>query len=63
MLSGFRALGVAPVALFFAAIGVGAARLHLRMQLDPSLAGVLEAGLVLSVLLVAGLRTRLLREG
>lgn len=65
MLSGFRALGVAPVALFFAALGVGAARLHLRMQLDPSLAGVLGAGLVLSVLLVAGLRTRLLisREG
>ncbi len=60
MLSGFTAVGVVPWALFFAAIGVGAARLHLRMQLDPSLAGVLETGLVLSVLLVAGLRTRLL---
>lgn len=59
MLSSFRAIEVAPVALFFAALGVGAARLHLRMQLDPSLADVLGAALVLSVLLVAGLRTRL----
>ncbi len=59
LLSGYRPLLTVPIALFFALIGVGSPRLELRMQLDSSLGGIIEAALVLSVLLANGIRTQL----
>jgi simple sugar transport system permease protein len=59
LLSGYRALLTVPIALFFALIGVGSPRLELRMQLDSSLGGILEAALVLFVLLANGIRAHL----
>jgi simple sugar transport system permease protein len=51
MLAGFDARLVAPVALFFSALNVGSLQLPMTMQLESSLAGVLEGVLVLLVLL------------
>ncbi len=62
LLSGLRAQAVPLVVLFFAAIQVGSPRLELRMYLDSSLGGVLQAGTVLFFLLVRGLRQRLSKE-
>lgn len=59
LLASYRPQLVPLIALFFAAVGVGAPRLELRLHLDSSLGGVLEASLVLAVMLVAGWRARL----
>jgi simple sugar transport system permease protein len=56
LLSGFRAAWIAPIALFFAAIQVGSTQLSLRLGIDSSLAGVIQGILVLSVLIVGGLK-------
>ncbi|MBC7224787.1 MAG: ABC transporter permease [Anaerolineae bacterium] len=58
MLAGYRAVWVAPVAFFFAAITKGSLQLPLEMQLDSALGGVLQGVLVLFVLLFQGLRAR-----
>jgi ABC-type uncharacterized transport system permease subunit len=58
MLSGYRAVGVAPVAFFFAAITKGSLQLPLELQLDSALGGVLQGVLVLFVLLFQGVRAR-----
>jgi simple sugar transport system permease protein len=58
MLSGYRALWITPVALFFSALTKGSLQLPLEMQLDSALGGVIQGTLVLSVLVVQGLRTR-----
>jgi simple sugar transport system permease protein len=52
MLAGFDALLVVPVALFFSALSVGSLQLPLTMQLESSLAGVLQGSLVLFALLM-----------
>jgi ABC-type uncharacterized transport system permease subunit len=57
MLAGYRPLWVVPIALFFAAVGVGSPRLELSMQLDSALGGTLEGVIVLFVLLAQGART------
>lgn len=54
LLAGFRAAPVAPLALFFAALSVGAFQLELRLDLDSSVGGVIQGLLVLFVLLAAG---------
>ncbi|HHX65819.1 MAG TPA: ABC transporter permease [Chloroflexi bacterium] len=59
LLSGLRAPWVLPIVLFFASIQVGSPRLELRLQLDSSLGGVLQASIVLFFLLVQGIRRRL----
>jgi general nucleoside transport system permease protein len=51
MLAGFDARFVAPVALFFSALNVGSLQLPMTMQLESSLAGVLQGALVLLALL------------
>lgn len=56
LLSGFRAVWIAPIALFFAAIQVGSIQLSLRLGIDSSLAGVIQGIMVLSVLVVGGLK-------
>jgi simple sugar transport system permease protein len=60
MLVNFSAALAAPVALFFAALNVGAIQLPITLKLDSALAGVLQGTLVLFVLLAEGLRGRLM---
>jgi ABC-type uncharacterized transport system permease subunit len=62
LLAGYRPQWVPPIALFFAAVGVGSPRLELNMHLDSSLGGVLEASVVLAVMLVSGWRARMARR-
>ena len=59
LLSGLRAQAVPAIVFFFAAIQVGSPRLELRMQLDSSLGGVLQASAVLFFILVRGWRAKL----
>jgi ABC-type uncharacterized transport system permease subunit len=56
LLAGYRPMWILPIALFFAAVGVGSPRLELNMQLDSALGGTLEGIIVLFVLLAQGLR-------
>jgi simple sugar transport system permease protein len=58
LLAGFRAIWIAPIALFFAMITIGSTQLQLRLALDSSLGGVLQGVLVLFVLLAQGWRAR-----
>jgi len=62
LLSGLRAQWVPLVVFFFSAIQVGSPRLELRMQLDSSLGGVLQASIVLFFLLVRGWQQRMERR-
>jgi simple sugar transport system permease protein len=62
LLAGFRAQWTAPIALFFAAMLVGSTQLSLRLDIDSSLAGVMQGMLVLFVLLVGGWQVRRVRE-
>lgn len=58
LLSGYRPLWTIPIALFFAAVGVGSPRLELNMQLDSSLGGTLVGIVVLFVLLAQGVKRK-----
>jgi simple sugar transport system permease protein len=58
LLAGFRAAWIAPIALFFAMVSVGSTQLPLRLNLDSSLAGVLQGVLVLFVILAGGWQIR-----
>jgi len=62
MLAGFRAAWIAPIALFFAAMLVGSSQLSLRLDIDSSLAGVMQGMLVLFILLVGGVQARRTRQ-
>jgi len=62
LLSGSRAEWVPLVAFFFSVIQVGSPRLELRLQLDSSLGGVLQASVALFFLLIRGVRERLERK-
>jgi simple sugar transport system permease protein len=57
-----RALWVPFVSFAFAAILSGSGRLRIALQIDSSLAGVLQEVLVLTVMLFNGLRGRLSRS-
>lgn len=64
MLAGFDARFVLPVALFFSALSVGSLQLPMTMQLESSLAGVLQGALVLfALLLPRAARGRPAKEG
>jgi ABC-type uncharacterized transport system permease subunit len=58
MLILYRAIWVAPVALFFAALNIGSIQLPIVLKLDSTLSGVLQGALVLFVILVEGARQR-----
>jgi simple sugar transport system permease protein len=60
MLVGYSAVWAAPVALFFAALNVGAIQLPITLKLDSSLSGVIQGTLVLFVILAEGLRSRIM---
>jgi len=62
MLVNYQPLWSIPVALFFAALNIGSIRLPIMMQLDSSLAGVLQGTLVLAVLLVEGARQKWMKK-
>ena len=62
MLILYRAIWVAPVALFFAALNIGSIQLPIVLKLDSTLSGVLQGALVLFVLLVEGARAALMRH-
>lgn len=59
MLASARALWIPLITIIFSAILSGSTRLRVAMQLDASLAQVLQGTLVLLVLLVSGLRQRI----
>ena len=58
LLAGYRPFLTVPIALFFAAVGVGSPRLELNMQLDSALGGTLEGLIVLFVLLAQGMKRK-----
>jgi simple sugar transport system permease protein len=62
MLVNYQPLWAIPVALFFAALNIGSIRLPIMMQLDSTLAGVLQGTLVLAVLLVEGARQKWMKK-
>ncbi len=62
MLINYRALWVAPVALFYAALNIGSVQLPITLKLDSTLSGVLQGTLVLFVLLADGVRQRWSRK-
>jgi simple sugar transport system permease protein len=59
MLVNYQVLWTVPVALFFAALNIGSIQLPIVLKLDSTLSGVLQGALVLSVLLMDGLRQRI----
>jgi general nucleoside transport system permease protein len=62
MLVNYQAIWAAPVALFYAALNIGSVQLPIVLKMDSSLSGVLQGLLVLSVLIVEGIRQRLMRR-
>ncbi len=62
MLINYRAIWVAPVALFYAALNIGSIQLPISLRLDSNLAGVLQGVMVLFVLLADGVRKRFLTK-
>ncbi len=62
LLAGMRAVWVPLIAFAFSVILVGSTRLKITLQLDQSLAGVLQGALVLISLFVNGMRERVSRQ-
>jgi len=63
MLVNYQPLFVAPVALFFALLNIGSIQLPIVLKLDSTLSGVLQGSLVLFVVIMDGVRRRLLGRG
>jgi len=61
MLVGNSIWAIFPVALFFSALNVGSLQLPLDLNLESSLAGVIQGILVLFVLLGRGIKTKYFR--
>jgi simple sugar transport system permease protein len=62
MLVNFRTLLIAPVALFFAILNIGSIQLPIVLKLDSSLSGVIQGALVLFVIIMDGLRKKVLHS-
>jgi simple sugar transport system permease protein len=62
MLVNYQAIWAAPVALFYAALNIGSVQLPIVLKMDSSLSGVLQGMLVLSVLIVEGIRQRMMHR-
>jgi general nucleoside transport system permease protein len=58
MLVNYQAIWVPLVALFFAILNIGSIKLPIVLKLDSSLSGVVQGALVLSVLMIEGIRRR-----
>lgn len=62
MLVNYQPLLAALVAVFFAALNIGSIQLPIVLKLDSSLSGVLQGSLVLFVLMMDGVRKRLIKK-
>jgi simple sugar transport system permease protein len=62
MLVNFQAIGAPFVAFLFAALNIGAIQLPIDLKLDSTLSGVLQGALVLFVILMDGVRRRVLHK-
>jgi ABC-type uncharacterized transport system permease subunit len=62
MLVNYQAIWAAFVAFFYAALNIGGIQLPIVLKLDSTLSGILQGMLVLFVLMVDGLRQRLLEK-
>jgi ABC-type uncharacterized transport system permease subunit len=62
MLVNYQALWAVPVALFFAALNIGGIQLPIILKLDSSITGILQGTLVLFVLMVEGVRQRIMKR-
>lgn len=62
MLVNYRALWTIPIALFFAVLNIGSIQLPIILKLDSALSGVLQGALVLSVIIMDGIRQRFIRN-
>jgi ABC-type uncharacterized transport system permease subunit len=62
MLVNYQAIWAAFVAFFYAALNIGAIQLPIVLKLDSTLSGILQGMLVLFVLIVDGIRQRLLKK-
>ncbi len=60
MLINYQAIWVAPIALFFAALNIGSIQLPIVLKIDSTLTGVLQGSLVLFILLMQGVKQRVL---
>ncbi|MFT0787905.1 ABC transporter permease [Synechococcus sp. H55.10] len=58
MLAGFNPLLILPIAFFFSSLNIGSLQLPLSLQLESSLAGIIQGSLVLFVLLTQGISRR-----
>jgi ABC-type uncharacterized transport system permease subunit len=58
LLAGFRAVWVAPIALFFAGVSIGSTQLQLQLNLNSALGGIIQGVLVLFVILAGGWQQR-----
>lgn len=63
LLANQRAFWSVPISFFFAALSMGSLQLPLQRQLDSSLGGVIQGMLVLSILIIHGIRYRWVRRG
>jgi len=62
MLINYRAFYIIPIAIFFAALNLGSIQLPIVLKMDSSLAGVLQGTLVLSVIIMEGIRLRITKK-
>jgi simple sugar transport system permease protein len=62
MLVNYQAIWAAIIAFFYAALNIGGIQLPIVLKLDSTLSGILQGMLVLFVLMVDGLRQRLLNK-
>jgi simple sugar transport system permease protein len=62
MLVNYQAIWAVPVAFFFAALNIGGIQLPMILKLDSSITGILQGTLVLFVLMVEGVRQRIMKR-
>jgi ABC-type uncharacterized transport system permease subunit len=62
MLVNYHAIWAAFIAFFYAALNIGAIQLPIVLKLDSTLSGILQGMLVLFVLIVDGIRQRVLKK-
>ena len=62
MLINYQAIWAVPVAIFFAALNIGGIQLPIILKLDSSITGILQGTLVLFVLMVEGVRQRIMKR-
>jgi len=62
MLVNYNAIWAALVSFFFAALNIGSVQLPLMLKVDSTLSGVIQGSLVLFVMLMDGVRRRIMQK-